>query len=529
MGSSWEDRVEAKRVKANESLADVLAAPLALCPDKAAIIFEDRSISFAELDEAANRVANALIDLGIRPGDRVAMHVDNRPEFIFAFQGVMRAGGVLVPTNVMYTGEEMTHILGDSGARAVFVLEPFVEKIRAVQGDTAVEHVISVGGEGAGEVRTLAGLMAGASASRPDVRRNPMEVALIQYTSGTTGQPKGAMVCDHNVLKVLENTRNLPSSFESREDDVTLLVLPLFHSYALNLAINRSFTMAQTMVLHGRFNAEDIFRDFEKYKVTIFYGAPPMYHAFVNTPGLEKYDATSLRGAFSGAAPLPVVIMEKFKAMTGVQISEGYGLSETAPTLSSNMAGPVTKPGSVGRPIREVEIRIVDADDNDVSPGEVGEIVAKGPNIFLGYWNRPEATAEAMRGGWFHTGDMGRFDEDGYLYIVDRMKDMIVVSGYNVYPIEIENVILRHPKVQDCAVIGVPDGYQGESVKACVVLHAGETMDYEELETYCREHLAAFKVPKHLSLRAELPKNATGKLLKRVLRDEEGGVTKAAT
>jgi acyl-CoA synthetase (AMP-forming)/AMP-acid ligase II len=193
------------------------------------------------------------------------------------------------------------------------------------------------------------------------------------------------------------------------------------------------------------------------------------------------------------------------------------------------MAGPMTKPGAVGPPIREVKIRVVDENDNDVPQGEVGEVVAQGPNIFLGYWNRPEATAEAMRNGWFHTGDMGKFDEDGYLYIVDRMKDMIVVSGYNVYPIEIENVILRHPKVQDCAVIGVPSSYQGESVKACVVLHAGESLTQEELEAYCREHMAAFKVPKHLSVRDALPKNPTGKILKRVLREEEGGVTKAAT
>ena len=221
--------------------------------------------------------------------------------------------------------------------------------------------------------------------------------------------------------------------------------------------------------------------------------------------------------------------MEKFKEMTGVEINEGYGLSETAPTLSTNMAGPVNKPGSVGPPIGKVKIRIVDDEDKDVPQGEVGEIIAQGPNIFLGYWNKEEETAVAMRGGWFHTGDMGRFDEDGYLYIVDRKKDMVVVSGYNVYPIEIESVILRHPKVTDCAVIGVPDDYQGESVKAVIVLKEGETMDQAELEGYCRESLAAYKVPKHLAIRDELPKNPTGKVLKRVIREEEGGITKAVT
>jgi long-chain acyl-CoA synthetase len=263
--------------------------------------------------------------------------------------------------------------------------------------------------------------------------------------------------------------------------------------------------------------------------VTHFLGAPHIYFGFVNTPGLDKYDVSSLRAAFSGGAPLPVVNLEKFRALTGVKILEGYGLSETAPSLSTNMAAPVNKPGSVGWPIPCVTIRLVDENDQDVPDGEVGEIVAQGPNIFKGYLNKEEESAEALRGGWFHTGDMGRFDEDGYLYIVDRKKDMIVVSGFNVYPIELENVILRHPKVIDCSVIGVADDYQGESVKAVLVLAEGTSMDLNELQAYCREHMAAFKVPKLLSIRDELPKSPTGKVLKRVLREQEGGITKAAT
>lgn len=501
---------------------------MALAPDKVAIYFEDRAVTYRELDEGMNRVANGLIALGIKPGDRVSIHVDNRPEFIFIFLGVMRAGAVLVPTNVMYTGEEIEHILTDSGARLLFILGAMAEKVKAIN-TPDIEKVIEVCTKELDDSITLDALMDGASTERPEVDVDPASVAIIQYTSGTTGKPKGAMVSHNNVLAVLRNMSDLPSGVDSIEEDVNLLVLPLFHAYALDLGITRSFESVQTMVLVNRFDAERIFSLFEKYGVTLFLGAPPMFFAFVNTPGLDKYDVSKLRLAGSGAAPLPVVIMEKFKAMTGVQISEGYGLSETAPTLSTNMAGPVNKPGSVGPPIDEVKIRIVDADDNDVSEGEVGEIVAQGPNIFIGYWKKEEETAEAMRNGWFHTGDMGRFDEDGYLYIVDRMKDMIVVSGFNVYPIEVENAILRHPKVIDCAVIGVPDDYQGESVKACIVLAPGETLDEEELNAYCREHLAAFKVPKQVSFREALPKNPTGKVLKRVLRDEEGGTTKAST
>ncbi len=527
MLSEWAQKCQNARVKDNESLADVLAPAMALAPDKIAITFEDQTYTYRAIDAAANRIANGLVGIGIKPGDRVAVHLDNRPDFILIYLGVMRAGGVLVPTNVMYTAEEMEHILGDSGARAIFVLSPLTEKIKKVKAP-ALETIIELGEKTQGHV-TFADFMSKAGTSRPNVRRDPSKVAIIQYTSGTTGKPKGAMVSDKNIFAVLDATSDLPGSLPGIPEDTTFLVLPLFHAYALDLVINRSFLSIQMIVLHARFDAEKVFRDFERYKVTAFYGAPPMYHAFVNTPGLDKYKVTSLRGAYSGAAPLPVVVMERFKALTGVQIYEGYGLSETAPTLTSNMAGPVNKPGAVGPAIKNVEIKLVDDNDVEVGKGEVGEVVAKGPNIFLGYWNRPEATEEAFRGGWFHTGDMGRFDEDGYLYIVDRKKDMVVVSGYNVYPIEIENVVMRHPKIVDCAVIGVPNEYQGESVKACVVLKQGETMTADELQAYCREHLAAFKVPKFISVRTGLPKNPTGKILKRVLREEEGGITKART
>lgn len=527
MLSEWALKCLDVRKQDGELLADLLAPGLALTPDKPAIMFQDKPITYRELDARASRVANGLVAMGLNVGDRVSIHVDNRPEFIEIYLGIMRAGGVLVPTNVMYTAEEMEHILTDSGARVVFVLSPFSQKIRDIN-TPDLEMLIDVGEKTAGDT-TLAEFTANQPDTNPNVRRDPSTVAIIQYTSGTTGKPKGAMVSDNNILACLRNTQDLKSSIPGYETDCTLLTLPLFHAYALDLVISRSFLSAQTIVLIPRFDAEEIYKKIEQYKCTIFYGAPPMYFAFVNTPGLEKYDVTCLRGAYSGAAPLPVVIMEKFKEMTGVEISEGYGLSETAPTLSSNMAGAVNKPGSVGPAIEEVELRIVDDEDNDVEPGQVGEVIARGPNIFLGYWNRPEETAVAMKGGWFHTGDLGRFDEDGYLYIVDRKKDMIVVSGYNVYPIELENVILRHPKIIDCAVIGVADGYQGESVKACVVLAPGEELTKDEFEAYCREHMAAFKVPKHLSIRKELPKNPTGKVLKRVLREEEGGVTKAST
>jgi long-chain acyl-CoA synthetase len=520
MVSAWIEKCLAARKPRAESLADVLNPGMALRPDAPAIFFEERRLTYREVDDAANRVASALAELGVMPGDRVGIHLDNRPEFVEAYQGAMRAGATLVPANVMYTAEELLHIFADSGVVAVFVRSDLAQKVQAIKKDLpALRHVIEVcGRRSLVESIDFEELKARASGERPRVDVDPHALAFIQYTSGTTGKPKGAMVTHANVLAVIDNTLDMPGSVEVTDRDAMLLVLPLFHAYALNLAMNRAFLLAMPFVLVNRFDAEAVFRSIERYGVTTFYGAPPMYFGFVNTPGLEKYDVSSLRAAFCGAAPLPVVILERFKERTGVEICEGYGLSETAPSLTSNAAGAVKKPGSVGPAIPGVELRLVDGDDRDVPVGEVGEVIARGPNVFRGYWKREAETAEALRGGWFHTGDLARVDSDGYYFIVDRKKDMIIVSGYNVYPIEVENVLLRHPKVLDAAVVGVANEYQGESVKAVLVRRQGETLEAAEIIEYCRAHLAAFKVPRVVEFREQLPKNATGKLLKRELR-----------
>jgi long-chain acyl-CoA synthetase len=519
MMTAWTEKCIASRDKANETLADVLRPALKMRPDHPAIFFEDRAFTFRDLDRAANRVANALVGMGVQPGDRVALHLENRPEFAEIYQGVMRVGAILVPTNVMYTGPEMEHIVGDSEACVVFIRAEWADKVLEARDRLPhLRHVVEVCGKTHEGTVDYEAMKAGSKETETGVPVRRNDLAFIQYTSGTTGKPKGAMVSHANVLAVIDNMTDLASAPETNDDDVLLLVLPMFHAYALNLAMNRSFLFAMPFVLLARFDAERIFSLIEQHKVTVFYGAPPMYFAFVNTPGLDKYDVSSLRGAFSGAAPLPVVILERFRQRTGVEISEGYGLSETAPTLCSNVAGPVNKPGAVGPAIPGVEIRLVDDDDRDVPRGEVGELIARGPNVFRGYWKREAETAEALRGGWFHTGDLAKVDEDGYYTIVDRKKDMVLVSGYNVYPIEVENVLLRHPKVMDVAVIGVPDAYQGESVKALLVLRPGETLEPAEVIEYARKHLAAFKVPRHVEFRDMLPKSPTGKVLKRELR-----------
>jgi long-chain acyl-CoA synthetase len=515
--SPWAEKTSSVRVKGNETLADVLRPGLELSPDRVAIYFEDRQITYRQIDDQANRIAAALVDLGVQKGDRVVVHLDNRPEFIEIYQGIMRAGAILVPTNVMYTADELEHIVRDSGAVLGFARGDLVEKLSSDRARfPSLREVIAVGPSSAAGVLDFATLKA-RPAQRPNVAIDPDALAFIQYTSGTTGKPKGAMVTHANVLAVIDAMADL-AGVPAIEEDVMLLVLQLFHAYALNLAVNRAFLGATPFVLVTRFDAERVMRLMEKHHVTMFYGAPPMYFAIVNFAEASKVDLSSLRMAFSGAAPLPVVILERFKALTGVEICEGYGLSETAPTLCSNAAGPKSKPGTVGPPIPGVTLRLVDENDTDVAQGEVGEIIARGPNVFKGYWNREAETAEAMRGGWFHTGDLARMDADGYYTIVDRKKDMVLVSGYNVYPIEVENVILRHPKIIDAAVIGIPDDYQGESVKAFVVLRPGASLEAKELTEYCRKSLAAYKVPRHVEIREELPHSVTGKLLKRELR-----------
>jgi long-chain acyl-CoA synthetase len=518
MLSPWAETCLSHRRKNKETLADVLVPAMAISPDRVGIWFEDQEITYRELDERANRIASALVAMGVEKGDRIVVHVDNRPEFIEIYQGVMRVGAILVPTNVMYTAEEMEHILGDSAAVVAFVRGDLVPKIVSVRDRIPMlRAMISVGGSAEPGVIDFAEMKARANPVRPVVDIDPSATAFIQYTSGTTGKPKGAMVSHTNVLSVIDAMAGL-SGIPALEEDVMLLVLQLFHAYALNLALNRAFLGITPFVLVTRFDAERVMRLIEHHNVTIFYGAPPMYFSIVNSPDVKKIDLSSLRMAFSGAAPLPVVILERFKELTGVEICEGYGLSETAPTLCSNAAGSFNKPGTVGPAIPGVTIRLVDEEGRDVVPGEVGEIIARGPNIFKGYWNREEETAEALRDGWFHTGDLARVDADGYYTIVDRKKDMVLVSGYNVYPIEVENVIMRHPKILDAAVIGVPDEYQGESVKAVIVLKPGESIEHKELTDYCRKHLAAFKVPRHVEIRDELPKSATGKVLKREMR-----------
>jgi long-chain acyl-CoA synthetase len=502
------------------TVGDLLDVPVADNPDKTAIIFDGSTTKYRDLDECANRVANALIGLGLEPGDRVAVQLENRPEFVEVFFGIMRAGGVMVPANIMYMPEEMRHILTDSGARFLFLSHAVSPRLDEVASELdSVERIIELGGTALTGAVDYRNLVDSSPLTRPDVKVLPEDAAVIQYTSGTTGRPKGAVVTHANTMNAIDTIAGLPN-YPIHQDSVTLLCLPLFHTFGLNFGAGLTFAFGLTMVLMDRFDPEKVFSLIDGHRVTLFWGAPPMYYAFVNTPGLDRYDVSSLENAMTGAAILPVVIVDRFKNLTGIELCDGYGMSESTAILTSNAAGRTFKRGSVGPPYPGIEIQILDEGGGRVSQGEVGEICAKGPNIFQGYWNQSDATSHAMRGGWLHTGDLGRIDEDGYVYLVGRSKDLIIVSGYNVYPIEVETEILRHPSVLDCAVVGVPDDYQGESVCAVVVPKTEAALSVPEIEKHCRGTLAAFKCPKHVVFLGEIPKSASGKILKQALREE---------
>jgi long-chain acyl-CoA synthetase len=489
-------------------------------PDKAAVIFRDKTITYGELDQRVNQVANGLLAMGVRQGDRVGLYLHNLPLFMEAFYGIQRIGATVVPMNPLYKPGEIAFILNDAGAKAVVTIGAFYPNVAAAKTEIAA----LAGTNGATPARGAVGwdqaFGNASTAAPPPVAIQPDDVAVICYTSGTTGRPKGAMLTHRNFISNCTQM-NASARVGLTSEDVVWVGLPLFHIYAMNVAMNVAVMVGATMVLQDRFEPVAALDLISKNKVTAVHGAPPMYIAWTSVPDVSQYDFSSLRYCGSGAAALPVQVLENFQKKFGVDITEGYGLTEAAPVVTTNAAGPVSKPGSIGPAAPGVEVRLVDpATGNEVGVGQVGELICYGANIMAGYYHRPDATNAALENGWLHTGDLATVDEDGYYYIVDRLKDMINVSGFNVYPREVEELLFRHPAVADAAVVQAPDAYQGESVFAFVVLKPGATATEAELIDYCRANLAVFKAPKRIAFRDSLPKNNTGKVLRRELRDE---------
>jgi long-chain acyl-CoA synthetase len=481
-------------------------------PCHPAIVFEGASIDYATLDAHAARLGHSLVAAGVAPGDRVALYLPNIPAFALAYLAIQRVGGVAVSLNPTLTATEAQYILDDCGARVVFTVGDLVRNVpqRTAAGETQVVVCEGV----ADGALPLAAWMERSARGGPMVSRSRDDPAALLYTSGTTGQPKGATLTVGNVVS---NMRVTVATMGFRRDDKVATFLPLFHVFAQNVMMNAAFEAAVTLLLFRRFDPRTILRTIEEARATVMFAVAPHYAAFLALR-LEDYDLSSLRYEVAGAAPLPDELVHRWRAGTGRPIYQGYGLTETSPLTNVNLPGQ-HRLGSVGKCVPGVRVRIADTDDHDVPLGVWGEICFRGPGVMHGYWNRPADSAQALRGGWLHTGDIGRLDADGYLFIVDRVKDMINVAGLKVWPAEVEQVLYRHPGVQEAAVYGTAHRLRGEQVCADIVPRAGVALTPEDVASFCRQQLAPYKVPHRVNIVESLPKSATGKMLKRVLRE----------
>jgi long-chain acyl-CoA synthetase len=480
---------------------------------RAAVREGDHVLTYADLDRAASQLASFVRGHGVRPGDRVAVMLPNVPAFPVVFYGALAAGAVVVPMNPLLKGREVAHYLGDSGARLIFAWESAAGEAAKGAADAGA-RVIEVTDPAA------AALTGDQTPLAEWADRADDDDAVILYTSGTTGRPKGAELTHGGLRKNAEVT--VSTLLRAGPDDIVMGCLPLFHSFGLTCGLNSAVIAGACLALLPRFDPGATLGLIGRERVTIFEGVPTMYAALLHHPARSEADLSSLRTCVSGGAALPVELLRGFEAAFGCVILEGYGLSETSPVASFNHPDTERKPGSIGTPIAGVEMRVADADGNELPAGEVGEIVIRGHNVMKAYWGQPEATAAAIPDGWFRTGDMGRQDEDGYFYIVDRKKDLIIRGGYNVYPREVEEALYEHPGVAEAAVIGIPHDSLGEEVGAAVVLKPGAEATPAELQAFAKERVAAYKYPRHVWLADELPKGPTGKILRREVRPPAG-------
>jgi long-chain acyl-CoA synthetase len=487
------------------NLAQNLIDTAAEHADRPALKMDDAGLTYAEFRDAALKVAASLQARGISPGDRVGMVLPNVLSFPVVFYGALLAGAAVVPMNPLLKAREVEYYLRDSGARLVVALEPSAEPVVEAAGTVGIEAV-TVG-------PALPEALIGDSALDVPVERSGDDLAVILYTSGTTGQPKGAELTHANLAGNCRTTADTLT--ENTVDDVIMGCLPLFHVFGLTCGLNTAVARGSLLTLIPRFDGGKALSVIERDRVTIFEGVPTMFAGMLHSPDAGSTDVSSLRLCVSGGSAMPVEVMRAFEEKFGCIILEGYGLSETSPVASFNHPHAERKPGSIGTPIAGVEMRLVDDDGKDVPAGEVGEIAIRGENVMKGYWERPEETAKAIPDGWFRSGDLARLDEEGYYFIVDRKKEMIIRGGYNVYPREIEEALYEHPAVAEVACVGISHPELGEEVAAAVALKPGASAEVDELREFVKERVAAYKYPRHLWLVDSLPKGPTGKILRR--------------
>lgn len=533
---------------------DILDRSAARFPNSPATIFPAAignrllagRLTYRDLQSATNRFANALIELGVQKGDRVALLFPNSPQFVIAFFGALKAGAVVIAFNPVYTEPEIERQLIDCGAETVVTMTKWYPAIKRIQPNTRVTRVIATNIKDyfhpiASMLFTIAKeekegfrvnldpkdysfklMLQHSNDTKPNVPLAPDDIALLQYTGGTTGVPKGAVLTHRNLVS---NCLQSVAWFTTAQDgkEVTLSVIPFFHMYGMQIAMLLTIIKAGVLVLFPRFDLQQAFMAIDTYKPTIFPGVPALYIALINSADVSKHDLHSVRMCLSGAAPLPQEVQTGFEMLSGGRLVEGYGMTESSPLTHANPINGERRAGSIGIPVPSTDARIVNPENPDqvMPPGSVGELAIKGPQVFQGYWNRPEESVSTLRNGWLITGDIARMDDDGFFYIVERKKDMIIIGGYKVFPRDIEEELFKHPKIKDVTVIGVPHPKMGEVPKAFVVLKEGETATEQEIVEYMTKNVADYKVPRQVEFRDALPKTIIGKVLKRQLAEEE--------
>lgn len=498
------------------NLATMLRESAKAVPDKPVALFDGGSMTYAGLDRLSDRFAAGLREVGIRRGEAVAVQLPNLPQFLIAYFGILKNGSVVVPLNVLLRAGELEYHLRDSAARALVTWSGVAAEAARGAAAAGVDrlYVVEVGAPNpVGASEAFESLLVDGDVPAPFELTDPGDTAAIVYTSGTTGRPKGAELTHFQLYMNADTPGRL---FGIEPNDVVMVVLPLFHVFGLSSELNVCVRFGATMSLVPRFEATKVLEVIERDGVTVFEGVPTMYIALLNHPAVGRYDVSSLRVGISGGAPMAAEVLDEFERRFGIVILEGYGLSETASTTTFNVSAKDRKIYSVGKPIWGVEVEVWDDDGRPLGPGRdhPGEIVVRGVNTMRGYHQQAAATQEAFAGGWFHTGDIGYLDEEGFLFIIDRKKDLIIRGGYNVYPREVEEVLYTHPAVAEAAVVGVPHELLGEEVKAFVELKAGALLSEEDLISYAKERMAAYKYPRLVEFRPSLPKLATGKIAK---------------
>jgi long-chain acyl-CoA synthetase len=528
-------------------------------PDRRALVFGavahalrgqplfDGGMTYRQLLTSVNRFSSALQTLGVKQGDRIAIYLPNSPQFVIAYYAALKAGAIIAPVNPLYVPRELEHQVCDAGAETIIALSQFYPKVQGIRANTPLKNVIVTNvkeyfppllktlftlalEQKEGHRVTLAAgdlwfqdLLKKGSPIPPRVDVKPADTAILLYTGGTTGVPKGAELTHRNLVANMLQVREWFT--QAREgQEVFLTALPLFHSYGMTTCLNVSTYLGGTLILiPNPRDLDHVLKAIDKHQPTAFPGVPTMYVAINNHPDIKKYKVGSVKTCLSGAAGLPVQVQKKFQELTGGRLAEGYGLSEASPVVTANPPWGENRIGTIGLPLPDTEVAVVDLDSgtHELGPGQAGELVVRGPQVMKGYWNKPEETAHQLRDGWLHTGDVAVMDEDGYFKIVDRVKDMIIAGGFNIYPRDVEDVLYQHPAVLEAAVVGVPDAYRGETVKAFVVLKPEMTATAEELIAFARQHLAAFKAPRLVEFRESLPKSLVGKILRRELLAEE--------